>query len=104
MTAGDLAIVTSPAVNRPPLQSNDRRIQFAGLPCGLIRKRKLDRYPLLSSRDSRDVALARRVFDQFDVSGPHGDLFSTRHFELALAAQSNDVLAARSSVPVAHST
>src|SRR5207249_1239529 len=71
---------------------------------GLIGKGKLERYPLLGSRDSGAVALAGRVFDQLDVSWSNGDLFTTRHFELAVAAQRNHVLAARRSMPVAHST
>src|SRR5439155_26350139 len=47
---------------------------------------------------------ARRFLDQLDVHRSHADLFPTRHFERAMTAQSNDVLAAWSSVPVADST
>jgi len=78
--------------------------QAPPLSAGLIGKGKLERYPFLGSRDSGDVALARRVLDQLDVARSHGDLFPTRHFELAITAQSNYVLAAGSSVPVADST
>jgi hypothetical protein len=71
---------------------------------GLIGKRKLERDSLLISHNSRDVALARRIFDQFDVPRSHRNLFPTRHFELALAAHRNHVLAAGRRMPVAHAT
>ena len=44
---------------------------------GLVRKGKLERYPILSARDSRNVAFARSVFDKVDVTGSHAYLFSS---------------------------
>ena len=69
-----------------------------------IGKGKLECHAFLRSRDSGDVALARCVFDQFDVAWSDRDLFPTGYFKLAVTAQSNDVLASRSGVPIADST
>ena len=69
-----------------------------------IGKGKLECHAFLRSRDSGDVALARCVFDQFDVAWSDRDLFPTGYFKLAVTAQRNDVLAARRGVPIADST
>src|SRR5438105_2427062 len=50
------------------------------------------------------MALAGRVFDQFDVPRSYRDLFTSRYFELAVPAQRNHVLAARRGMPVTHAT
>ena len=71
---------------------------------GQISKGKLERYASLRSRDSGDVALTRSVFDELDVAWSDRDLFPTGYFKLAVTAQSNDVLASRSGVPIADST
>jgi len=84
---------------------NNHAILAALLSCGgRIGKGKLERYTFLRSRDSGDVALTRRVLDQLDVAWSDRDLFPTGYFKLAVTAQRNDVLAARSGVPIADST
>jgi len=83
----------------------DNHIVWAALLSGgQIRNGKLEGYAFLRSRDSGDMALTRSVFDQFDVAWSNGDLFPTGHFKFAVTAQSNDVLASWSGVPIADST
>src|SRR5437868_4574722 len=46
--------------------------------------------------------LRRGIFDQFDVPGFHGDLFSSGHFQLSPSAKRNHILAAGSVMPIAY--
>ena len=88
-------LAEAPLTADPAFQAISRQLSS-----GLVGNGKLERYAIFGARDTRDVALAGRVFDQVDVSGSHIDLFSARHFELGLTAEGNHILAARGRVPI----
>lgn len=74
------------------------------LAIGLICERELEGYPILGALDSRNVAFPSDVFDEVDVPGPNGDLFSSRDFDLSLTAQRDHVLTTWGAMPIGNTT
>src|SRR5258706_11381220 len=65
-----------------------------------VRKRDLNRHAIFVAYRPRDVALAGDVFDEIDAARAHQDLFATGYFQLAVAAERDDVLAPGGGVPI----
>ena len=80
------------------VQRDDRSVFFSRQLT--VRKRDLNRHAIFVAYRPRDVTLAGDVFDEIDAAGAHQDLFATRYFQLAVAAERDDVLAPGCRVPV----
>src|SRR5467141_4060468 len=65
-----------------------------------VRKRDLNRHAIFVAYRPRDVTLAGDIFDEIDAARAHQDLLAARDFQLAVAAERDDVLAAGSRVPI----
>jgi hypothetical protein len=65
-----------------------------------VRKRDLNRHAIFVAHGPRDVTLAGDVFDEIDAARAHQDLFAARDFQLAVAAERDDILAPGGGVPI----
>src|ERR1700687_4519229 len=74
------------------------------LSTGLVCNCKEEGHPILTGRDSRDVTLARRIFDELDVPRLHGDRLSSCNLELPSAAKRDYILTTWTAMPIGDAT